>query len=200
MKSETKKKKETRLTNPNGVNQYTEPDPRQALFLSLYLDEKSPTFGNAYQSALSAKYSDAYAQHITSVLPEWLAENMRRRSFVDRAEKHFEEVLSVPILVQAMGAYGPLFKKIPTGKFKYVRKKILFGKQKGKFKKVKEEIFEQEPIMVYNTSLMKEKTKVAEVVAAAHDKEAYGKVAAQKTPSVKFNFNFKKDESGRYDA
>ncbi len=187
------KNKEERLTNPNGVNQYTEPDPRQALFLSLYLNPKSKTFANAYQSAMAAKYSEAYSAQITAVLPDWLVENMRQRSFVEKAEQHFREVLEVPILVQAMGAFGPLFKKIPTGKFHMVRRKMKKGRDKGKFKFVKEEIFYEEPIMVYNSSFMKEKTKVAEIVSAAHDKATYGK-NLPKVKATQFNFNFNDDD------
>jgi hypothetical protein len=36
-------------------------DPRQALFLQLYYDSKSPTWGNAKQSAIAAGYTPEFA-------------------------------------------------------------------------------------------------------------------------------------------
>lgn len=56
--------------------------PKQELFLDNYLVPASPTFGNAYQSAMSAGYSDAYAREITapSHIQGWLTENPRLRN------------------------------------------------------------------------------------------------------------------------
>ena len=55
-------------------------NPQQELFLDHYLDVNSSTFGNAYQSALAAGYSEDYAKHITAMRPEWLADNSRIRN------------------------------------------------------------------------------------------------------------------------
>lgn len=41
------------------------PTAKQALFINLYTDPKSATFGNARQSALKAGYSKNYANRIT---------------------------------------------------------------------------------------------------------------------------------------
>lgn len=168
--------KEKRLSNPNKVNQYTGPDPRQALFLSLYLDRKSPSFGNAFQSAIDAKYEESYALVLKSSMPDWLSENLKKERFVEKAERHFEEILDMPVIVQAMGAFGPIFRKEET----FVNKKL----KNGKTKRVK--VVNKIPVMVYSTSHIKEKTRVAEVVAEAHDKANYGKAA----PGVKLSFNF----------
>ncbi len=171
--------KKRRLTNPNKVNQYTGPDPRQALFLSSYIDPRSPTFGNAFQSALAAKYSEDYALAIKSQMPDWLSENLAKlgdQKRVFMAEQHLDEVLNLPILIPAMGAFGPLTKKIPTGKFKMVR---------GKRKK----IFKEEPIMVYSTSLIKEKTKATEITLEGLAKERYGKTKPGGGNALVFNFN-----------
>lgn len=161
------------------------PDPRQALFLSYYLDPTSPTFSNAKQSAIRATYSEEYADNITSQMPAWLSDSLGHARMVERAERHLDEVLGVPILVQAMGAFGPLFRKIPTGQYKYVTKK-------GKRKKV--EMFDEEPIMVYNPSLMREKEKAVEFVLAAHKKALYGKEPKQaNSPGIAIQVNVDRD-------
>lgn len=46
--------------------------PQQEAFLKAYLDPNEETWGNAYQSALKAGYSEEYAQNITGQLPKWL--------------------------------------------------------------------------------------------------------------------------------
>lgn len=44
-----------KASNPNGSNQYNI-DPRQRYMWGLYVDPKSETFGNAYQSAIGVGY------------------------------------------------------------------------------------------------------------------------------------------------
>ena len=73
--------------NPNKVNQYTDPDPRQSLFLSYYLDPKSDTFSNALQSGLKAGYSQEYSENITSCLPKWLSDSLGDMKLLEKAEK-----------------------------------------------------------------------------------------------------------------
>lgn len=147
-------------------------DPRQLAFISGYQDPASPTFGNAFQSALAAGYSESYAKNITIQMPDAIVEKLGNDARVKKAEAHIDEVLDVPILVQAMGAFGPLFERIPTGK---------------KNKKTGEEIYKRgKPIMVHSTSLMKEKSKIVEIVLPALKKNLYGKEHGGK---VAFNFN-----------
>jgi hypothetical protein len=85
--------------------------PQQQLFLSSYTDPKSPTFANAYQSALKANYSKDYAENITGQLPEWLSENLGDMRRLRKAEKNLEEVQNLPVVneegkvdVQLVGA------------------------------------------------------------------------------------------------
>jgi len=66
---------------------------QQQTFLKSYLDPKSPTWGNAYQSAIKAKYSEEYAQNITGQMPDWLSENIRKTNLVQKAEKNLEMAL-----------------------------------------------------------------------------------------------------------
>lgn len=79
--------------NPYGANQY-KVDPRQALFLANYLDPKSKTFANAKQSAISAGYSEEYANHILTVDLEWLSENVRYENIIKKAEKNLDEFMT----------------------------------------------------------------------------------------------------------
>ena len=80
-------------SNPNKVNQYTQPDPRQSLFLSYYIDPKSETFSNAYQSALKAGYEEEYAQNLTSLMPDWLSESIGDSQLLAKAEKRLNQIL-----------------------------------------------------------------------------------------------------------
>lgn len=67
--------------------------PQQQAFLKGYLDPKSPTWGNALQSALKAGYSQEYSENITNQMPDWLAENLGRTKLVQKAEKNLELAL-----------------------------------------------------------------------------------------------------------
>lgn len=67
--------------------------PQQEKFLAGYTNPKSPTFGNALQSALKAGYSQEYSESITHQLPNWLAENLGRQKIVEKAEKNLEIAL-----------------------------------------------------------------------------------------------------------
>lgn len=180
MPAKTKAKKKTKSAKPKKAalvqaNQY-EIDPRQALFLAAYMDPKSETFSNALQSALKAGYSQEYAESITSKMPAWLSESVGSSAMVMQAEAHLKEVLAMPIVVQAMGAFGPLYEKKET-----MRKKTY---KNGKTRMVKH--IEKVPVMTINTTRVKEKTKVAEITLEAHAPATYGK---QRGPKLSFTFN-----------
>lgn len=51
-------------------------DPRQKRFMKLYLDVKSGTFGNCYQSAIGAGFSDQTARNLTHLKPKWYSESI----------------------------------------------------------------------------------------------------------------------------
>lgn len=74
------------------ANQHT-PDPRQALFLSYYIDPKSETFSNAYQSALKAGYEEEYAKVILNKDLDWLSESVKDMNLLHKAEKRLNQVL-----------------------------------------------------------------------------------------------------------
>jgi hypothetical protein len=49
-------------------------DPRQEAFKAAYYDPPSPTYSNAYQSALSVDYSESTAKDLLHNRPAWLSE------------------------------------------------------------------------------------------------------------------------------
>lgn len=67
--------------------------PQQQLFLKGYTDPKSPTFGNALQSALNAGYAQEYAENITHLMPNWLSENIGKAKMVLKAERNLDMAL-----------------------------------------------------------------------------------------------------------
>lgn len=75
-------------------NQY-KPDPRQANFLKNYLDPKSPTYSNAYQSAIKAGYEEEYAKVITAREPDWQSEAIRTDQMVAKAERNLNNMLDL---------------------------------------------------------------------------------------------------------
>jgi len=69
------------------MNTITKPSPslltpRQNAFLKAYTDATSPSFGNCYQSAISAGYSDATARNLTHLKPEWLSDNIGQMTVI----------------------------------------------------------------------------------------------------------------------
>lgn len=72
--------------------------PKQILFLTNYLDPKSKTFSNAYQSAISAGFSEEYAKTIISRGLEWVSENVRRVKMLEKAEQRLDEAISLPVV------------------------------------------------------------------------------------------------------
>lgn len=154
-------------TNKYKVNQYTDADPRQALFLASYLDPKSITFSNALQSALQAGYSQEYAENLTHKMPAWLSEAVGNHAMLAKAERNLNEILDLPSVVPAMGMFGPITKKIPTGKFE---KKL--NKKTKKFDKV--EIMEEEPVLVLNPKLISIKSDASKFIAERIGRRTYG--------------------------
>lgn len=76
-------------------NQWTG-TPQQEKFLILFLDPSSPTFGNAYQSAMEAGFSQEYAKIITapSVNRLWIKEAHEMLDLVKIGPEHIAAKLS----------------------------------------------------------------------------------------------------------
>lgn len=77
--------------------------PQQEEFLAQYTNPKSANFGNAFQSALKAGYSQTYAENITDAMPEWLLENIGDMKRLRRAEKNLAEVQELSIVDEETG-------------------------------------------------------------------------------------------------
>lgn len=151
-------------TNPNGANQWVA-DPRQTLFLTYYLDPKSPTFSNALQSGLKAGFEESYAMNLMDKMPDWLREKVEKfkgNALLEKAERNLDEMLELPNKVQAIGAFGPLWKK---------KKQKIKGKD-GKFET--KSVDTSEPVMVHAVGLLKVKADVTKFVAERIGKSKYG--------------------------
>jgi len=147
------------------VDRYDSKNPRQALFLQLYFDHRSPTWGNAKQSAIAAGFSEEYADVITYQQPKWFSDFIGQQDIASLIEKHVAEVLNLPTVTQAMGAFGP----ITTTETIKVEKTFKNGKTRLVNKKIKV------PVYVPNINVIKEKTAVMKIAAPAHNPEKYGK-------------------------
>jgi len=154
-------------------------DPRQSLFLQLYYDKASPTWGNAKQSAIAAGYSEEYANTITYLRPKWLSEFIGQTDIASLIEKHVSEVLTLPTVTQAMGAFGPL---TVTETIK-VEKTYKNGKTRMVNQKIKV------PVMIPHLGIIKEKTAVIKIAAPAYDPDRYGK-----KDGPKFSFSYNRTE------
>lgn len=87
-------------SNPNGANQWVL-DPRQRLCWDYYIDPDSPTFSNAYQSALKAGYEENTCLSIT--VQPWFKEKCGRHELFEQAEKNLSTVLNLPIEDEKLG-------------------------------------------------------------------------------------------------
>ena len=67
--------------------------PQQQAFLTHYLNPKSETWGNAYQSALKAGYSKEYSEVITSKGLTWLSEYVGDDKLLRKALTNLNEFL-----------------------------------------------------------------------------------------------------------
>lgn len=63
---------------------------KQQAFLRYYTDPKSDTWSNYRQSALKAGYSEEYADNISSLMPNWLSENIGDTKLLVKATKNLE--------------------------------------------------------------------------------------------------------------
>lgn len=142
-------------------------EPRHTLFFAYYFNPKSETFMNLAQSGVKAGFSEEYGNKLLTNMPDWLASKMRIRlnPLVSIAVKNLEELLRLPSMTQAMGAFGPVYEKI--GK-----------KKKGKTQPKK-------AVMVHNVGLLKIKADATEFALERLHRAEY----APKVAEVNNNFN-----------
>lgn len=160
------KKGKPALNNPHGANQY-QLDPRQTLFLAYYLDPKSQSFGKSKESAVLAGYEETYAEQVLSRMPTWLlnkVQDYQGSRLLEKAERNLEEMLDLPSKTQAMGAFGPLYEKVGTGKKKKVKGKMV-------------EVVKKRAVMTYAPGLLKIKNDASQFIAERVGRKRYGKEA-----------------------
>lgn len=126
----------TQTPKPNPSNQYLL-DPRQDLCWDNYINPKSETFSNAYQSAVKAGYSLNHAKQITTEI--WWSEKVRRINLLSKAEKVLEETIEMTTVLPVIGQFGPIM--IPTGKFNKKGKEVkeLLMGENDKLLKIKQD-------------------------------------------------------------
>lgn len=106
------KRTKPKVGKTNQSNQFLL-DPRGEKAWSLYINPKSKTFSNAYQSGIEAGFSKGHAAQITT--QEWWLEKARRISLALKSEKVLEKTLDMETNLPVIGQFGPVM--IPTGKF-----------------------------------------------------------------------------------
>lgn len=73
------------------ANQWTN-SPQQNEFLRYYLDPtETDTWGNAYQAAIKAGYSESYASSIMNVAPQWI---QQAQNIVKLQPEHLKQALA----------------------------------------------------------------------------------------------------------
>lgn len=171
-------------SNPHGANQY-KLDPRQSLFLAYYLEPKSQSFGNATKSAILAGFEEDYAKNIWNRMPTWLSKKVdefKTSRLLEKAESNIDKMLEMDTVEQAMGAFGPLYEKVPIGK-----------KKKGK-----KQQFKRVPVLKDNIGKMKIKADLSTFVAKTVGKKMYG---GDETPGARvLIINISGQSSERYGA
>lgn len=113
--------------------------PQQEKFLYNWKNPNSPTFGNAYRSALDAGYEEEYAKTVTAKMPDWLAENVSD-GMLEKAEAALLEAISLQIRndegkidasVARIKADVAKFIAETVGKAKYSKRTEMTGKDGG---------------------------------------------------------------------
>lgn len=69
--------------------------PRQAAFIAAYTDSRSASFGNAYQSAKAAGYTDKTARNITHLQPMWLSDSLGKMGVVVNPDEIMQQLTNV---------------------------------------------------------------------------------------------------------
>ena len=72
------------------ANQWTN-SPQQNEFLRYYLEPGQETWGNAYQAAVKAGYSESYASSIIKLAPQWI---QQAQNVVKLQPEHLKQALA----------------------------------------------------------------------------------------------------------
>ena len=75
-------------------------------FLSNYINPSSPTFGDAFHSALKAGYKANYANIILCQMPVWLNDKLKRSTMLMKAERNLDKILDMETREPILAAFG----------------------------------------------------------------------------------------------
>lgn len=112
VKKKTKKKVERIVV----VNEIT--GEKRKLFIAAYVDPGSPTFDNAYKSAVKAGFSDKYSRQILNKNNKWLLDIVRNTNMIDESLEKIRKHVNIKTLEPVMTAFGP-YKDKKTKKMLY---------------------------------------------------------------------------------
>ncbi len=104
--------------------------PQQIEFKQNFCSPDSPTFGNAYQSAKRANYSEEYCKNITGQNADWISEIIRDKELLDLAEQNLKTAMSIPITDEKIGdrsLKATVFVAKTLGKHKYSDRQEVTG-------------------------------------------------------------------------
>ena len=78
-------------------------DQRQENTLAFYYDPKSPSFMDLKNSAISAGFTESYADNLFALLPDWLSDAIGQSKMLSKAERNLDKFLDLkteqPILI-----------------------------------------------------------------------------------------------------
>ena len=101
-----KKKKITKKKNKTPfVDEIT--GERRKLFLAAYIDPGSPTYDNAYQSAIKAGFTHEYSKNIITRKPQWLSEIVGNSTVLKDSFEALQQDIRMPVKSLVMTAFGP---------------------------------------------------------------------------------------------
>lgn len=70
---------------------------KQILFMDLYINPESESFGNAYRSGIKCGFSPSYSKNITNLYPKWLSEYMDTTNFrPEHVKQAIQDIYSNP--------------------------------------------------------------------------------------------------------
>ncbi len=84
-------------------------DPRRQAFAVAYYDQSSDTYGNGLQSAIKAGFTEEYAKTVLYKKPKWWSEIVSKMDLLDDLKNNLKYHVNLNPMVQAMGAFGPLY-------------------------------------------------------------------------------------------
>jgi hypothetical protein len=125
-------------------------DIRKQDFWKAYLDRKSPTYSNAFKSAVSVGYGEGYATTITGAL--WFKAKMRRKSLLNKAEHVLDKTLDM-VVIDEKGKVDAALARVQNDSAKFIAKTL--GKDDGYTERTETTGKDGNPIVFMPMELMK---------------------------------------------